>query len=695
MNKSHLIYLLIMLALAFSSIDFDGYSTTPSIKKANIESPSGKIRVLLDDKHQNPSSDVKLFQDIFDFYSDTPPFFPLHRKFLSNYQVLLIFEPTSSFLESEISDILSYVEEGGTLVVMSNWTSYVNELLESFKISVKRDVVFDFKSYVPTYRGRSPSSYIVLDQTFDFSLERELYLNHSSSLEFRGEWKTLKASRESFSRQLHEEGYPGIIVKRGDLALMAMREYGMGRVVVIGDSLDMRYSNNKKFISDLISNLASPKLESSSLYFKLMEFQKELELQPSSLDATIMLERAWSSYFKEDSFKTEKYLKEGKSYFENPSPPNLKNRYGISIFLIKVLLIFSLFAIGTFKLREIDFYIKAGFFLILLLTFYLSTQPQGLNYERVYNPSRLVLQESVPVELIGGYMMGFEFIDENERVRFVEEFVRSRVSSEPERVEFYTTPLETLRRMGEDCDGQAFLAASLLENLGYKTELVFGIGHVWVETEGERILNPLNTYHLRVSKEGIEEIDYLELTYALFNHSLKIPILFLMCFSILLSYHKRKMIQKEVEDTFIMVFLFFLVFYFTLELSYYMHLLVFPALFIYIFWLRLSSVSQSLEEGIRRGIKLRAFIISLIIGILAFTVPYTFYFTWIFSDFLLKSETFGEMLYLSILILVFLLLYIGFTRTLMEEREMVEFAYLRSIKGKVLKEIEDRVHYVR
>ncbi|MFQ5891546.1 MAG: hypothetical protein ACE5HW_01980, partial [Candidatus Methanofastidiosia archaeon] len=338
---------------------------------------------------------------------------------------------------------------------------------------------------------------------------------------------------------------------------------------------------------------------------------------------------------------------------------------------------------------------KAGFFLILLLTFYLSTQPQGLNYERVYNPSRLVLQESVPVELIGGYMMGFEFIDENERVRFVEEFVRSRVSSEPERVEFYTTPLETLRRMGEDCDGQAFLAASLLENLGYKTELVFGIGHVWVETEGERILNPLNTYHLRVSKEGIEEIDYLELTYALFNHSLKIPILFLMSFSILLSYHKRKMTQKEVEDALIMVLLFFLIFYLTLELSYYMHLLVFPALIMYVFWLKLSSVSQSLDERIRRGIKLRAFIISLIIGILAFTVPYTFYLTWIFSDFLLKSEAFGEILYLSILILVFLLLYIGFTRSLMEEREMVELSYLRSTLGKVLKEIEDRVHYVR
>ncbi|MFQ5892642.1 MAG: hypothetical protein ACE5HW_07600, partial [Candidatus Methanofastidiosia archaeon] len=226
MNKSHLIYLLIMLALAFSSIDFDSYSTTPPIKKATTESPSGKIRILLDDKHQNPSSDVKLFQEIFDFYSDTPPFFPLHHKFLSNYQVLLILEPSSPFLESEISDILDYVEEGGTLVVMSNWTLYVNELLESFKIFVKRDVVFDFKSYVPTYGGRSSSSYIILDQAFEFSSERELYLSHSSSLDFRDEWRTLKASEESFSRQLHEEGYPGIIVKRENVVIMAMREYG-------------------------------------------------------------------------------------------------------------------------------------------------------------------------------------------------------------------------------------------------------------------------------------------------------------------------------------------------------------------------------------------------------------------------------------------------------------------------------------
>ena len=80
-------------------------------------------------------------------------------------------------------------------------------------------------------------------------------------------------------------------------------------------------------------------------------------------------------------------------------------------------------------------------------------------------------------------------------LRTVERFVYKKVPYEFDWdnwgcADYLPTLGEVLDRGTEDCDGQAVVAASILQNLGYQAELVSDFAHVWVKTDRGETMSP-------------------------------------------------------------------------------------------------------------------------------------------------------------------------------------------------------------
>ena len=56
--------------------------------------------------------------------------------------------------------------------------------------------------------------------------------------------------------------------------------------------------------------------------------------------------------------------------------------------------------------------------------------------------------------------------------------------------DYLPTVTELIEMGREDCDGRAVIAASLLQNFGYKTEFVSDFTHVWVKTDHGELMGP-------------------------------------------------------------------------------------------------------------------------------------------------------------------------------------------------------------
>lgn len=70
--------------------------------------------------------------------------------------------------------------------------------------------------------------------------------------------------------------------------------------------------------------------------------------------------------------------------------------------------------------------------------------------------------------------------------------------------DYLPTLAEVLDRGAEDCDGQAVVAASILQNLGYQAELVTDFAHVWVKTDKGETMSPGKRKSMVAKKTGLE-----------------------------------------------------------------------------------------------------------------------------------------------------------------------------------------------
>ncbi|MFH0981720.1 MAG: transglutaminase-like domain-containing protein [Planctomycetota bacterium] len=99
--------------------------------------------------------------------------------------------------------------------------------------------------------------------------------------------------------------------------------------------------------------------------------------------------------------------------------------------------------------------------------------------------------------------------DPQQTMKAVERFVKARIPYafdwETWGVADYLPTVDEVLTMGrEDCDGQAVVAASLLQNLGYRAELVTDFMHVWVKTDRGELMGPRPRKALVATDRGVQ-----------------------------------------------------------------------------------------------------------------------------------------------------------------------------------------------
>jgi hypothetical protein len=82
-----------------------------------------------------------------------------------------------------------------------------------------------------------------------------------------------------------------------------------------------------------------------------------------------------------------------------------------------------------------------------------------------------------------------------ETLRSVEQFVYEKVPYEWDwntwgQSDYLPTVTELIEMGKEDCDGRAVIAASLLQNFGFKAQIVTDFAHVWVKTDQGELMGP-------------------------------------------------------------------------------------------------------------------------------------------------------------------------------------------------------------
>lgn len=102
-----------------------------------------------------------------------------------------------------------------------------------------------------------------------------------------------------------------------------------------------------------------------------------------------------------------------------------------------------------------------------------------------------------------------EFDPNRIKLDVVESFVRQRIAYAFDwdvwgNVDYLPTVEEVLERKREDCDGQAVLAASLLEAMGVEARLIGNTTHIWVWTPIGETMGPQQTKAVEVTPEGLQ-----------------------------------------------------------------------------------------------------------------------------------------------------------------------------------------------
>ncbi len=93
-------------------------------------------------------------------------------------------------------------------------------------------------------------------------------------------------------------------------------------------------------------------------------------------------------------------------------------------------------------------------------------------------------------------------------LKYVERFVYEKIPYEWDWItwgtaDYLPTVTEAMEMGKEDCDGRAVIAASLLRNFGFETQIVTDFAHVWVKTDKGETMGPGRTKAVVATEQGL------------------------------------------------------------------------------------------------------------------------------------------------------------------------------------------------
>ncbi len=96
-----------------------------------------------------------------------------------------------------------------------------------------------------------------------------------------------------------------------------------------------------------------------------------------------------------------------------------------------------------------------------------------------------------------------------EALKRVERFVYKKVKYEWDWItwgisDYLPTVTEVIEMGQEDCDGRAVVAASLLQNFGFRTQIVSDFSHVWVKTDKGETMGPGRRQAVVATERGLK-----------------------------------------------------------------------------------------------------------------------------------------------------------------------------------------------
>jgi len=176
---------------------------------------------------------------------------------LAGADVLIAAGPMKEFSASEIKEITDFVKDGGALLILTHISSPVNPLVQEFGISVSGNVTVEGENQIKS----SPQDFVVMD-----------FENHSITKDIKqiavyGTWSVEAkepgriiawTSDSAWSDTNRNRKLDTGIEKTERLGIVAITEYGGGKVVVVADDavfIDMFLSegDNVQFGENIIN----------------------------------------------------------------------------------------------------------------------------------------------------------------------------------------------------------------------------------------------------------------------------------------------------------------------------------------------------------------------------------------------------------------------------------------------------------
>lgn len=502
-------------------------------------------------------------------------------------------------------------------------------------------------------------------------------VNEMGTVSLREQWDIRGVMQGEVGRWSVSGTEIGTRLPAEEAVVFAARRYGHGAVILFSNLPDLERPAARELISSLLDwgeQQASPQHllgEEQQLAWQAV-FDLQLAVEevywdhPTGLAAT-MVEQAWSAYIDGDYQRVHALVETGHRSLERPFRPlpsrqlllllavllvaagyardyvprwlgncfagaALSTLAGIMIyvlslsmvslgqlldFLTRVVLILAAYGVAILT-RPLDmgkWLFRIAVLGLVLSMAYVEAIPDAQTQDRAFLEHNLINPDSAPVRLIADEFRRQHATGVIDEVPYrVEQFVTDRVRYRQEDIDLHMSPVETLRYMEEDCDGIAILTASILENLGYLTEIKVNQHHAWVETTDAvvsyRLHAPQRTVLYSFDREGYTSFNVTGTIIEFIRKMYTGPIFV----SFMLAYWPKKFDRVFLSDVFILFVLSLLIVSVPLGLASLNKLLVYFVFPVYFFLLRLMLgwLKQSY------AIKIRVVAALLLVGSLTF-----------------------------------------------------------------------------
>ncbi len=209
------------------------------------------------------------------------------NKTLENAAILIMTNPKTGLLDSEVAAIKGFVERGGVLIVMGDWYKYVNDVelnkltedvgIKFTKTSVHDKQFFDYREYYPLVEVAGDSE---LSQFLKEKVTKRIKYS-GCMLEISGDAKEiLRSSKLSF---VVDEN--GKTIKSGSVVVGAYSSYGKGYIIAIGSSklASTRYFYENKFYDNRNFMLSLIEWAMSKTGARELPVKVEVDVKPTIL----------------------------------------------------------------------------------------------------------------------------------------------------------------------------------------------------------------------------------------------------------------------------------------------------------------------------------------------------------------------------------------------------------------------------